>query len=121
MYLLDKIAETRIAEAVAAGELDDLPGMGRPLALDDDAMIPTHLRVAYRILNNSGYLPPEIKVYSEIHDVESLIGRIEDGASRAAAARRLALLRVRLGRERCDLLVGQGDYCQVLADRFADE
>ena len=36
--MLEFIAEQRIAEAIAKGELDDLPGAGRPLQLDDDAL-----------------------------------------------------------------------------------
>ncbi|HVJ10520.1 MAG TPA: DnaJ family domain-containing protein [Burkholderiales bacterium] len=41
--MLDFIAEQRIAEAVSKGELQDLPGAGRPLELDDDALIPARL------------------------------------------------------------------------------
>jgi hypothetical protein len=35
MLFLDLIAERRLEEAIRAGELDDLPGAGKPLALDD--------------------------------------------------------------------------------------
>jgi hypothetical protein len=59
--MLDFIAERRIAEAIENGELDDLPGAGRPLALDDDALVPEDLRVANRILKNAGIAPPEVK------------------------------------------------------------
>jgi hypothetical protein len=60
MLSLDAIAERRIREAQERGELDDLPGAGAPLALDDDALIPEDLRAAYRVLKNSGFLPPEL-------------------------------------------------------------
>src|SRR5688572_32819466 len=53
--MLDFIAEQRIAEAIANGDFDDLPGSGKPLELDDDALIPEELRLAYRILKNAGY------------------------------------------------------------------
>jgi hypothetical protein len=59
--MLEFIAEQRIAEAIANGELDDLPGAGRPLDLDDDALIPEELRLAHRILKNAGYVPPELE------------------------------------------------------------
>lgn len=59
--MLDSIAERKIAEAIANGELDDLPGAGKPLELDDDALIPEDLRMAYRILKNAGYAPEEIR------------------------------------------------------------
>jgi hypothetical protein len=59
--MFDEIAERKIAEAIARGELDDLPGAGRPLELDDDRLIPGELRMAYRILKNAGYAPAEVQ------------------------------------------------------------
>lgn len=121
MYLLDQIAERRIEEAVAHGVLDDLPGAGAPLELDDDAMVPEHLRPAYRLLKNAGYLPPELEAHAEIKEVEALLGRLEDGESRAAAAKRLSLLRARLGDERCAELACRGDYYQSVAEKLGGE
>ena len=59
--MFDLIAERKIAEAIANGELDNLPGAGRPLELDDDALVPEDQRVANRILKNAGIAPPEVK------------------------------------------------------------
>jgi hypothetical protein len=61
MFVLDFLAEQKIAEAVSRGELDGLPGAGRPLDLDDDALVPEDLRVAYRILRNAGFVPREVE------------------------------------------------------------
>ena len=48
------LAERRIEEAVARGELDNLPGAGRPLDLDDeDPLWPEEVRMAKRILKNA--------------------------------------------------------------------
>jgi len=55
MLLLELLAEKKIQEAAARGELDDLPGQGAPLALDDDALVPEDMRVANRILKNAGF------------------------------------------------------------------
>lgn len=121
MFLLDRIAESRIAEAIEHGALDDLPGAGAPLALDDDTMVPENLRAGYRILKNSGYLPPEVGIHSEIKDVESLIGRVREGEQRAAAAKRLSLLRARLGSERCGHLALQDEYYRAVAEKLGDE
>jgi hypothetical protein len=52
--MFDLIAEQKIAAAIARGDLDNLPGAGRPLELDDDALIPEDLRIAVRILKNAG-------------------------------------------------------------------
>jgi hypothetical protein len=91
------IAERKIAEALARGELANLPGEGRPLELDDDALVPEDLRLAYRILKNAGFVPPEVELLREISQLEAVVNREgEDGASRAKAVRKLALLRTRI-------------------------
>ncbi len=59
--MLGLIAERKIAEAIANGELDGLPGAGKPLDLDDDPLVPEDLRMAYRILKNAGYAPAEVR------------------------------------------------------------
>jgi hypothetical protein len=95
--VLDLIAEQKIAEAVARGELDDLPGAGRPLELDDDALVPEDLRLAYRILKNAGYVPAEVAELNDIAQLERLVAANEgDAEAHAKALRRLALLRTRV-------------------------
>jgi hypothetical protein len=88
--MFDLIAERKIAEALANGELDHLPGEGRPLDLDDDALVPEELRLAYRILKNAGFVPPEVHALNEIAELERLAG-ID-----SKAARKLALLRTKI-------------------------
>lgn len=93
--MLDFIAEQRIAEAIAKGELEDLPGAGRPLELDDDALIPEELRLAYRILKNAGYVPAELEALKEIGELEALVADGDlDAAARSRAIRKLALLKI---------------------------
>jgi hypothetical protein len=88
------VAERRIEEAIARGELDDLPGTGRPLELDDDPLVPEELRLAYRILKNAGYVPPEVDALREISQLERLLQRDDpDAATHAKAVKKLALLR----------------------------
>lgn len=96
MNLLEHLAERRIAEAIERGELDGLPGQGLPLALDDDALVPQELRVAYRILKNAGYVPPEVECLREIGELERLVERTADLDVSGRAARRLELLWQRL-------------------------
>ncbi|WP_165313775.1 DnaJ family domain-containing protein [Vibrio ziniensis] len=59
--LIDQIAEQRIMKAIEEGQLKYLAGHGKPLELEDDRMVPEHLRVGYRILKNAGYIPPELE------------------------------------------------------------
>jgi hypothetical protein len=60
LWALTLIAEDRIKDAVERGELDNLPGKGRPLTgLGDADHLPPELRMAFRMLKTSGCLPDE--------------------------------------------------------------
>jgi hypothetical protein len=96
MTLLDRLVDQRIEAAIAAGELDNLPGAGKPLSLDDDALVPEELRVAYRILKNAGFLPPEVEARREAASVVALLRHAADDESRRHALARLALIEARL-------------------------
>lgn len=91
--MLDFLAEQKLSEAISRGELDDLPGAGRPLDLHDDALVPEDLRLAYRILKNAGYVPPEVEQINQIERLERLVA---DGSGSEKAARKLALLKTRV-------------------------
>ena len=67
-----RIAEQRIQEAIEQGELDNLPGKGKPLIFDD-SHIPPELRASYKILKNNGVLPVEMELKREIASMESLL------------------------------------------------
>jgi hypothetical protein len=86
---LAAVVERRLEEAAAKGELSNLPGEGRPLELDDDAMVPPELRVAYRIARNAGFIPPELACISEVNQ---LLGAVERGVDEAQGRRLRALL-----------------------------
>lgn len=88
--MLDFLVEQKLLEAVSRGEFDDLPGAGRPLDLEDDPLVPEDLRLAYRILKNAGFVPPEIETLNEIAALERLA--IGD----ATALKKLALLKARI-------------------------
>ncbi len=78
MLAFELIAERKIAEAAERGEFDDLPGRGKPLDLEDDALVPEDLRMAYRILKNAGYVPAEVEALSKGEKKLSLLkARVE--------------------------------------------
>ena len=114
MHAFDWIAEQRIEEAIKRGELDNLPGAGRPLALDDDALVPPELRIAYRMLRNAGCVPPELEQRKEAASLRKLIEAATDERERGRAAARLALLEMRL-EARGARLAGTGYYGAVAA------
>lgn len=95
--MLDFLVEQKIEEAVSRGELDNLPGAGQPLELNDDPLVPEDLRLAYRILKNAGFAPPEVAALSEITGLEQLVLEGEtDVEAHARAVRKLALLKTRI-------------------------
>jgi hypothetical protein len=86
MFLFELLAERKIEEALARGELDDLPGAGEPLDLDDDALVPEDLRMAYRILKNAGFVPQEVLAHGKGERKLSLMSaRVEARYFRRAA------------------------------------
>lgn len=59
------IAEQKIQEAIATGELDDLPGMGKPLSFEDEDLHSEHW-LANKILRNAGLLPYPMQLRKDI-------------------------------------------------------
>lgn len=78
MDIFTLIAENKIKEAINRGELNDLPGSGKPLPLEDLSHIPEDLRAGYRILKNAGIVPEEIEIKKEIISLQKLINYCYD-------------------------------------------
>lgn len=80
MWFLTQLAEKRIEEARDRGELDNLPGQGRPLPAEEvNLLVPEHQRMAYRILKNSGYLPPELEMHREAVEIAMQLAELGEG------------------------------------------
>ena len=60
--LIDQIMN----KAQADGLMDNLPGHGQPLQLDDDALVPDEYRLGNRMLKASGFAPPWVEAQREI-------------------------------------------------------
>ena len=85
-----RVAETRINEAVAAGEFDNLPNAGQPLDLEDYFNAPADLRMAYSILKNANCAPAEVEMLKEIARLREAIAAAPDEATRQPLQRTLA-------------------------------
>lgn len=96
MDIFSRIAERKILEAMEEGEFNDLPGKGRPLVFEDETWIPEDLRAVYRILKNSGYVPPELELRNEIINLKALISTIDDDRERLKKLRELNFKIMRL-------------------------
>ena len=120
MIALDALAEERIREALERGEFEDLPGAGRPLDLEDDALVPEELRAAYRLLRNAGFVPTELEASRELRDVEALLKAATGGAERAALLARIDFLLARsaAGRRHGHLRLEEEAYLDRVANRL---
>lgn len=82
MDLFHIIAEEKIKQAIKDGEFERLPGMGKPLKLDDLSAVPEELRMAYRIMKNAGYTEEETDLRKELMTIEDLIKKCDDEGER---------------------------------------
>ena len=120
MDALSRIAERKILEAIEAGELILGKWKNKPLPLDDDRFVPDDLKMAYKILKNSGYLPPEIEVKKEIKKLEDLIACTEDEHVRLKQMKKLNLLLMKLDARRStpSNIAAQDDYYRKVVERI---
>lgn len=92
----NKIVETRILTAQKNGEFDDLEGSGKPLKLDDGCCVPEELRLAYKVLKNADFVPPEIELKKEIKQIEDLLAGMQDTAEKYRTLKKLNFLIMKL-------------------------
>ena len=92
---LAKIAEMKIKEAIKNGELENLPGKGKPLEIDNMSFIPAELRMAYRIIKNSGLVPVEVSLNKEMDTLKKKIEQSTDEKERTFFKSKLRDLGVR--------------------------
>ena len=116
-----KIVERRIAEAVEKGELDNLPGKGKPLVLEDDRHVPEDLRIAYKILKNADCLPPELQEKKEIMQMEDLLATIPDDLERYKLIKKInyRIMKLNMSTRRSPFLEEKQLYFQKLIDKLA--
>jgi hypothetical protein len=119
MHVFDALAERRIREAQQRGEFDGLPGTGRPLDLADDTLVPEELRVAYRMLKNAGFVPPELEAHGEIRELQKLVECACDDGERRRLISRIRFLLSRTSLCRRDLRIEQ-DYLEKIGARLAN-
>jgi hypothetical protein len=121
MFFSHIIAERKIQEAILNGELDNLPGKGKPLKLDDESHIPEELRLAYKILKNADCLPPELELKKEIVRLRDLLQGMEDVEERYRLTKRLnfQIMKLNMTRRVSPLLEEDQVYFEKVAERCA--
>lgn len=120
MLFLEKIAESRIQEAIKDGLFDDLAGKGQPLSLTDDHDIPPELRLAYKILKMADCLPPEVELQKQIITLKDLMAGLPDEAAKLQQMRRLNFLTMKLSmlRQVSPLLQEHSEYQRKILEKL---
>ena len=89
-------AEEQIAKARAAGQLDHLPGEGKPLPdRTGDAFITQGDAIGFRIMAEAGALPEEIVWKKPAATQRALLATLTDSSARKAAMAELAAIEMR--------------------------
>ncbi len=90
------IVEERIKKAQQEGAFDNLEGNGKPLNLED-LNLPEECRMAYKILKNAGFLPPELELKKDIQNTRNLLSACSlDSAQRPEIQKKLNYLLTKL-------------------------
>ncbi len=119
----DKIVEERIKKALYKGDFDNLPNRGNPLDFSDENRIPEDLRLAYKILKNADFIPPELEMRKKIVQTEELLEGVTDLKERYRLLRKLNFMIMRLNslREGKPELEMPQHYHEKIADRLSKE
>jgi DnaJ homolog subfamily C member 28 len=84
----DWISDERIRAAMGEGKFDNLPGMGKPLNLEDNPHEPEDMRMANSLLRNNDFLPAWMELGKEIdRDLEAAHRLYQDQRDSRAEAR----------------------------------
>lgn len=120
MDALSFIAEQKIAQAMQERDFNSSKWKGKPLPMEDDRFVPDDLKMAYKILKNSGFLPPEVEERKEIKRLEDLIASSEDEHERLKQMKKLSVLLMKIDAQRPTPvnLAQQDDYYQKVVERI---
>lgn len=119
------VSEDHIKRAIKEGKFDNLEGKGKPLPKDEAMNLPPELRMAYRMLKNSGYVPAEIAEEREIVRTIDLLEHMEDEEERYRQMQKLNVMIMKMNerRGRPVNLEPTDDYYQRIVEkvRLAEE
>ena len=54
---MGSVIDEQIKDAMRKGQFANLPGQGKPLKLDDDSNVPSHMRMANKVLRDNDLVP----------------------------------------------------------------
>ncbi|USB31980.1 DnaJ family domain-containing protein [Paenibacillus sp. YPG26] len=116
------LAEQRITDEIDRGELEDLPGKGESLQIEDLSHIPEDLRIAYRVMKNAGYVPEELTLRAQCLQLEDLLQACGNPSEKKRLYKLLnektARLRMMIAERRLAENTTFQQYEPVLSERF---
>ena len=90
---VDEIIRQWVAKVEKTGELKNDPKFGKPLELDEGySETPEELRMAYKILQNAGYVPAEIEFFRTLATLREQLAAARDEGEARALRRQIAEL-----------------------------
>jgi len=119
----EKIAEDRIRQALEDGVFDNLKNTGKPIEFEDETWVPEDLRLAYRMLKNAGFTPPELELRNEIINLKGLMSLVDDETQKAKYLREIEgkLLRLNLIRKKPFNLDDFPEYREKIIERLGSK
>lgn len=93
----DEEIARHLQESLASGEMQRIPGFGKPLVADAgwDAT-PEEFRLPFKMLKNAGFTPPEIEMFHQRAALAVQLEAAQDAAERTALQRRLSDLQQKI-------------------------
>jgi len=96
LQLLDDHIGEALRESERSGELESAPSYGKPLSFGDGYdETPDELKMPYKMLKDSGFVPPEVEVMREITRLQEALENAADDDG-ARHRQRIAELRQHL-------------------------
>lgn len=97
MATLDEQIAQSLNDALRSGELQSSASWGKPLDLADGyAQTPEELRMAFKLLKEAGYVPPEVETMKRIAALRAGIASDPDAPGAETMRRRLSELQQQL-------------------------
>ena len=97
LKLLEDHIGQSLRESELSGELQSAPSFGKPLSFGDGYdETPDELKMPFKMLKDSGFVPPEVEAMREIARLQAALAECTDDAAARALNLRLADMRQQL-------------------------